>query len=85
MKIIASYLVERIKYETKIMKKKKPDMAKTNDREKLRLKGIESPNMEDMEYRYYDAQRKITYYFRSEERYLRFLKMNEIEPAERED
>ncbi len=50
----------------------KYDLRRKTDRDKLKELGIKSPDIEDMEYSYYDAQRRITYYFKNEERYLRF-------------
>ncbi|MHA7109019.1 hypothetical protein ACRTDU_02760 [Sunxiuqinia elliptica] len=50
----------------------KYDLNRKNDRDKLKKLGIKSPDIGEMRYSYYDAQRRITYYFRTEERYLRF-------------
>ncbi len=50
----------------------KYDLRRKTDRDKLKELGIKSPDIGDMEYSYYDAQRRITYYFRNEERFLRF-------------
>ncbi|MFV0591636.1 MAG: hypothetical protein ACK5M7_09645 [Draconibacterium sp.] len=56
-------------------------MTNSSDRAKLKKSGADSPDISEMEYRHYDAQRKITYYFKSKEKYLNFLKVNKIEAS----
>ncbi len=46
----------------------------TNDRERLKRKGIRSPDLTKMKYRHYDPVMKITRFFKSKERYQKFLK-----------
>ncbi|WP_372772163.1 HNH endonuclease signature motif containing protein [Mangrovibacterium sp.] len=53
--------------------------APKHDREIIERKGIESPDLSQMEYKVYDPALRITRYFRSKERYEKFLKTKKQE------
>jgi len=46
----------------------------TNDSELLKRKGIRSPDLSTIRYRYYDPALKITHFFTNKKRYQNFLK-----------
>ena len=57
------------------MRKRKTRMGKLapkNDKEKLKLLGIESPDLDKMRYRVHLPEKNITYYFKNKARYLKF-------------
>lgn len=45
-----------------------------NDSERLNKKGIKSPDHAKMKYTYFDKQKRITFFFKTEAKYRAFLR-----------